>query len=134
MSNSATSPASLPVEETIELTTSRDTKRLEMPKIYIASNNTLPLPMVFEDIKFVGNYPIWIKNDPYPISSEIDDEDNDAWEPQEPHRILLPPYVPVVIGRGQLLPVFINTIDRPFNEATALISLPELTFIGIHVD
>ncbi|KAL6428181.1 hypothetical protein ACFW04_008496 [Cataglyphis niger] len=129
LSNNATSPVSLPVEEKIELTTSRDTKRLEMPKIYIASNNTLPLPMVFEDIKFIGNYPIWIKNDPYPISPEIDDEDNDAWEPQEPHRILLPPYMPVVIGRGQFLPVFINTIDRPFNEATALISLPELTFI-----
>ncbi|XP_050459547.1 uncharacterized protein LOC126855727 [Cataglyphis hispanica] len=129
LSNDATSPAGLPVEEKIELTTSGDTKRLEMPKIYIASNNTLPLPMVFEDIKFLGNYPIWIKNDPYPISPDIDDEDNDAWEPQEPHRILLPPYVPVVIGRGQFLPVFINTFDRPFNEATALISLPELTFI-----
>lgn len=137
MSNNATFPPSLPVEEKIELTTSRDTKRLEMPKkIYVASNDALPLPMVFEgmfeDINFVEqNYSIWIKNDP--ISSEIEDEDDDAWEPQEPYRILLPPYAPVTRGRGQLFPFFTNTFDRSFNEATALIFLPEITFIGMHV-
>lgn len=134
MSNNATFPPSLPVEEKIELTTSRDTKRLEMPKkIYVASNDALSLPMVFENINFVGqNYSIWIKNDP--ISSEIEDEDDDTWELQEPYRILLPPYAPVTRGRGQLFPFFTNAFDHSFNEATALIFLPEITFIGIHVN
>ncbi|XP_070155151.1 uncharacterized protein [Polyergus mexicanus] len=132
LSNNATFSPSLPVEENIELTTSRDTKRLETPKkIYVASNDALPIPIVFEGINFVGqNYSIWIKDDP--ISSEIEDEDDDAWEPQGPYRILLPPYAPVTRERGQLFPFFSNAFDRSFNEATALIFLPEITFIGIH--
>lgn len=108
-------------------------------KIYIASNNALPFSVVLEGINFVGqNYPIWIKNDPHPTESlEIKDE-NDGWEyhSQEPYKILLPPYEPVIlvedIRRRGLFPFFTYAFNRQaFNEATAFISLPKMT--GIHV-
>lgn len=142
MSNNTT----LPVEEKTdnESTTSRDMKRLEISKqIYIASKDALPLPMVLEGINFIGqNYPIWIKDDPYrTVLLEIKDENGDGWgyhAPQEPYRILLPPYEPVILiedtrERGQFFPFFTYPFEHPFNEAAALISLPEITSIGIHI-
>lgn len=113
-----------------------------MPKkVYIASNDALPFP-VLEGINFVGqNYPIWTKNDPYrAISLEIKNENGDGWRyhaPQEPYRIFLPPYEPVILvedtrGRGQLFPFFTYAFDRPSNEAAAFVSLPETTPTGIH--
>lgn len=138
--SSATFPANLLVEERTESTTSRDMKQLEIQKeIYIASKDALSLPMVLEGINFIRqNYPIWIKNDSYrTVLLEIKDENGDAWgyhTPQEPYKILLPPYEPVILiedtrERGQFFPFF----TYPFNEAAALISLPEITSIGIHV-
>ncbi|KMQ95412.1 glucose dehydrogenase, partial [Lasius niger] len=143
-SSNATFPAILPAEEKIESTTSRDAKRLEMPKkVYIASNDALPFS-VLEGINFVGqNYPIWTKNDPYrAVSLEIKNENGDGWRyhaPQEPYRIFLPPYEPVILvedtrGRGQLFPFFTYAFDRPFNEAAAFISLPETTSTDAKTD
>lgn len=140
MSNNGT----LPVEEKTESTTSRDVKGLEIPKkIYIASKDALPLPMVLEGINFIGqDYPtIWIKNDSYhTVLLEIKNENGDAWgyHAPEPYKILLPPYEPVILiedtrERGQFFPFFTYPFDDPFNEAAVLISLPEITSIGIHI-
>lgn len=115
-----------------EPTVSRDMKRLEEPrKIYIETDDVLPLPIMLEDINFPGQgYPIWIKNGPY-HSLEVKDEN--AWyhAPQEPYKILLPPYEPVILVEGsrrqeQFLPFFTDAFDHLFNEA-GLKSLPEIT-------
>ncbi|XP_071558787.1 uncharacterized protein [Temnothorax nylanderi] len=111
---------------------SRDMARLEATKIYIATDDTLPLPVMLEDINFLGQgYPIWIKNDPY-RSLEVKDENGWRYQaPQEPYKILLPPYEPVILvedarRRRQFLPFFNDALDHLFNEA-ALISLTETT-------
>lgn len=90
---------------------------------------------MLEDINFIGQgYPIWIKNDPY---RSLEAKDEDGWgyhAPQEPYKILLPPYEPVILvedtkRREQFLTFFTDEFDRLFNEAT-LISLPEITSAG----
>ncbi|XP_019884178.1 uncharacterized protein LOC105254826 [Camponotus floridanus] len=138
--SSATFPTNLLVEERTESTTSRDMKQLEIQKeIYIASKDALSFPMVLEGINFIRqNYPIWIKNSYRTVLLEIkDDENGDAWgyhAPQEPYKILLPPYEPVILiedtrERGQFFPFF----TYPFNKAAVLISLPEITSIDTTV-
>ncbi|XP_077255947.1 uncharacterized protein LOC143893934 isoform X2 [Temnothorax americanus] len=128
----STFPATLPTDENAKPTMSRDMERLEATKIYIATDDTLPLPVMLEHINFLGQgYPIWIKNDPY-RSLEVKDENGWRYQaPQEPYKILLPPYEPVILvedakRRRQFLPFFNDALDHLFNEA-ALISLTETT-------
>jgi len=113
---------------------SRDTNKLETPRNIYITTNEFPLPMMLEDINFFDQgYPIWIKNDPY-RSWEVTDEK--GWRylaPQEPYKILLPPYEPVILvedmgKREQFLPFFTDL----FSEATSM-SLPEITPAGIYV-
>ncbi|XP_011700380.1 PREDICTED: uncharacterized protein LOC105457425 [Wasmannia auropunctata] len=135
LTKSSVIPATVPADGKAEPDTSRDTERLEAPrKIYIAADDdALPLPIMLEDINFFEQgYPIWIKNDPY-RSWEVKDEDGWRYrEPQEPYKILLPPYEPVILvkdtrKRGQFLPFFTDAFFTDlFNEA-ALIPLPEIT-------
>ncbi|XP_011867254.1 PREDICTED: uncharacterized protein LOC105561673 isoform X2 [Vollenhovia emeryi] len=130
---SSTSLATSPADGKTEPTMSRDTERLEESrKIYIAADDTLSLPTMLEDINFLGQgYPIWIKNDPY---RSLEAKDGNGWRyhaPQEPHKILLPPYEPAILvegvgRRGQFLPFFTDAFDHLFNEA-ALISSPDVT-------
>ncbi|XP_072754120.1 uncharacterized protein [Anoplolepis gracilipes] len=132
--NTTFSTTNLPVKEKNESTTPCNGKKLEMPKIFIAGNYTIPLLMMLKGINLIGqnNYPIWINKD-RTTSLEIKDENVDAWgylPPQEPHRILLPPYEPVILvenmkEREQFFPFFTYAFDRPFNEAADLRFLPE---------
>lgn len=131
---SSTSPTTLPANGNTERTMLPDTERLEEPtKIYIATDDALPLPMMLEDINFFGQgYPIWIKNDPY----QVKDETGRRYHaPQELYKILLPPYEPVILvdntRRGQFLPFFTDAFDHLFDEV--LMSLPEVTPTGIYV-
>lgn len=91
---------------------------------------------MLEDINFFGQgYPIWIKNDPY-HSLQAKDEKWRYYAPQEPYKILLPPYEPVILvedaRREQFLPFLTDEFDRLLNEAV-LISLPEVTPTGTYV-
>ncbi|XP_067215808.1 uncharacterized protein [Linepithema humile] len=135
-SNNSIFPTTLLADRKIKVTTLRDTNRLEvLKKIYIATDDTLLLPVVLEGINFVGQgYPIWIKNDPHLVSlKEKDKDDNVGWRyhvSQEPYRILLPPYEPVILiedtRKEEFFSILTYAFDRPFNE-TVLISLPEIT-------
>ncbi|XP_025073368.1 uncharacterized protein LOC112552408 [Pogonomyrmex barbatus] len=125
---SSTFPVSSSVDGGTESITLRDTDRLEAPrKIYITTDDALPLPVVLEDINFIRQgYPIWINNDPY-RSFEMKDEDDGIWRhrmPQEPYKILLPPYEPVILvedmRRREFLP-----LDHFFNETASVFS-PEI--------
>jgi len=113
-------------------------ERSEAPrKIYIATDD-MPFPMMLEDINFFKQgYPIWVRNNPYHL---WDMKDEDGWRyhaPQEPYKILLPPYEPVILventrSRGQFLPFFTDAFfTNLFNEA-AVISLSEITPAGIY--
>ncbi|XP_018396668.1 PREDICTED: glucose dehydrogenase [FAD, quinone]-like [Cyphomyrmex costatus] len=130
----SSSPATELADGKTEPTISYDTDKLETPrKIYITTNDEFPLPMILKDINFFDQgYPIWIKNDPY-RSWEAKDEDGWRYHaPQEPYKILLPPYEPVILvedmgKRGQFLPFFTDAFFTDlFNEA-ASIPLPEIT-------
>lgn len=134
---SSTSPAT---DGKTEPTMSRDTDKLKTPrKIYITTNDEFPLPMMLEDINFFDQgYPIWIKNDPY-RSWEV--KDVEGWRyhaPQEPYKILLPPYEPVILvedmgKRGQFLPFFTDAFFTDLFSEAASIPLPEITPAGIYV-
>lgn len=103
-----------------------------LEKIYKTTNDTLLLPV--EDINFLEQgYPIWIKNELHHLVSleEKDKDDNTRWKYmlQEPYRILLPPYEPVILvenTREQFFPLLTYVFDHPSNEA-ALIVLPKET-------
>jgi hypothetical protein len=118
----------------IESTTSRDANVLKvLKKFYIRRDDALPV--LLEGINLVGQgYPIWIKDAPsYPPAKNGNGAGYHA--PQEPYRILLPPYEPVFLvedtrNRGQIFPFFTYTFDYPFDEE-AFISLPEVTTEGI---
>ncbi|XP_028047273.2 uncharacterized protein LOC105831204, partial [Monomorium pharaonis] len=124
---SSTSPATLFNDGKTESTMSRDMERPEAPReIYIATD-ALPLPM--RDVNFLQGYPIWIRNDPY---HTLKAKDEDGWSyhaPQEPYRILLPPYEPVIVvedARRKFLPFFTDAFFTDlFNKAT-LMPLPEV--------
>lgn len=113
-----------------------------LKQIYIASDDVLPLPVVLEGVNFVGQgYPTWIKNElqrSVPSGARNDKKDG-GWRYhalQEPYRILLPPYEPVILvkdtRRGYLLPFLTYAFDHPFNE-TALISSTEIMSRGIYL-
>lgn len=126
-----------PTNAETESTISRDTQRLEEPrKIYITTDDVLPLPTRLEDINFFGQgYPIWIKNPYYLL--QVKDEKSRYYAPQEPYKILLPPYEPVILvedtrRQEQFPPFLTDDFDRLFDEA-ALIPLPEVTPIGTYV-
>lgn len=111
------------------------TKRVEvLKKNYIATDDdALPLSMVLEGINLVGQgYPVWMRSEPYQsVPLEVRDEDGNDWRysVQEPYRILLPPYEPVIYvedvrKRGQFLPFLAYTFDYPFDET---VLIPEVT-------
>lgn len=135
-SKSSTSPATLPIDGKTEPTTSHDTERSEMPrKIYITTDDALPPPIMLEDINFFEQgYPIWIKNDPY---HTLEMKDKDGWiyhAPQEPYKILLPPYEPVILvedARKQFLPFFTGAFFTDLFNGDTLLPLPEITSAGI---
>ncbi|XP_039315652.1 uncharacterized protein LOC120360071 [Solenopsis invicta] len=133
---SSTSPATLPIDGKTEPTTSHDTERSEMPrKIYITTDDALPPPIMLEDINFFEQgYPIWIKNDPY---RTLEMKDKDGWiyhAPQEPYKILLPPYEPVILvedARKQFLPFFTGAFFTDLFNGDTLLPLPEITSADI---
>lgn len=136
MLKSSISLTTLPIDEKTKPTMSRDTEILETPrKIYIATDDALPLHMMLEDINFFGQgYPNWTKNDPY--LSEVKNEN--GWKYQEPYKILLPPYEPVILVEKNIrrleqlpLPFFADAFNHLFNEA--LISLSEITSTGTYI-
>jgi len=116
---------------------SRDTDKLETSKKIYITTNEFPFPMMLEDINFFDQgYPIWIKNNPY--RSWKDEEGWRYHAPQEPYKILLPPYEPVILvedigKRGQFLPFFTDAFFTDFFSEVASIPLPEITLAGIYV-
>lgn len=134
-SDSKRSTATSPTNARTEPTTSRDTQILETPrKIYITTDDTWPLPMMLEDINFFEQgYPIWIRNDPY-HSLQVKDEKWRYYAPQEPYKILLPPYEPAILVEDtrRQEDFLTDEFNRLFDEA-ALISLSEVTPTGTYV-
>ena len=106
---------------------SRDTDKLETPKKIYITTNEFPLPMMLEDINFFDQgYPIWIKNNPYRSWKVKDEEGWRYHAPQEPYKILLPPYEPVILvedlgKRGQFLPFFTDAFFTDFFSEAASI-------------
>jgi len=93
--------------------------------------------VLLEGINLVGQgYPIWIKNAPsYPLAKNGNGNGVGYHAPQEPYRILLPPYEPVFLvedtrNRGQIFPFFTYTFDYPSDEE-AFVSSSEITAEGI---
>ncbi|XP_018044473.1 PREDICTED: glucose dehydrogenase [FAD, quinone]-like [Atta colombica] len=130
---SSTSPVTVPADGKTESTVSRDTDKLETPKKIYITTNEFPLPMMLEDINFFDQgYPIWIKNNPYRSWKVKDEEGWRYHAPQEPYKILLPPYEPVILvedigKRGQFLPFFTDAFFTDFFSEAASIPLPEIT-------
>ncbi|XP_070522378.1 uncharacterized protein [Cardiocondyla obscurior] len=123
---SSTSLTTLLAKGKTEATTSRDTKRLVASrKTYTATDNVLSLPTMLEKINFFRqSYPISIKNDSYHASEMKDENGWRYYAPQEPYKILLPPYEPVILvesmkRREKFLPFFTGAFSHLFDKAVS---------------
>lgn len=100
----------------------------------LLSEDALP---TLEDINLVRQgYPIRM---PVYLSEAKGENAGAGWEfhaPQEPHRILIPPYEPVFVvedahRRGQSLPFFTYAFDYASFDEAVFMSLPEMAARGI---